>query len=283
MSRLTAFILRDGNVIEHVALDAGMLLDGPSEFIWIEVLDPVDGDFSALQERFQLHSLAVEDSMSPAQVPKVDAYDDQIFVVLKIPRLEADKIVYTEISVFLSSHHIITVHHGKSTEYILARNKFQRGLINKLRPDFIMHAVVAFVTDSYLPVVEMIEEEVLSLENKMLQAFLDRGAITRLFRLRRGVIHLQHVIVKMLDVCGKLANLNVPCIGTEVKPYLRDAHDNLTRINTMISTMIDIIRAVFEAGNLLEQQRQGIIIRQLSAWAAILGVPTAISGIYVYA
>jgi magnesium transporter len=61
---------------------------------------------------------------------------------------------------------------------------------------------------------------------------------------------------------------------------LSTAHDNLTRINTVIDTLIDIIRAVFEAGNLLEQQRQGIIIRQLSAWAAILGVPTAISGIY---
>jgi magnesium transporter len=221
MIKLTAFILRDGNVIEHVALDAGMLLDGQSEFIWIEVLDPVDGDFSALQEKFRLHTLAVEDSMSPAQVPKVDAYEDQIFVVLKIPRLEADKIAYSEISVFLSRHHIITVHHGMSAEYILARDKFQRRQTARLRPDFIMHAVIAFVVDSYLPVVEMIEEEVLSLENKMLQACLDRGAITRLFRLRREAIHLQHVIIKMLDVCGKLANLDVPCIGMEVKPYLR--------------------------------------------------------------
>jgi magnesium transporter len=101
-----------------------------------------------------------------------------------------------------------------------------------------------------------------------------------LFRLRHEAIHLQHALTKMSVVCGKLINLNVPCIGDEVKPYFRDVHDHLIRLDTMISGLVDVIRAVFEASNLLEQQRQGVIIRQLAAWAAILGVPTAIAGIY---
>ena len=74
--------------------------------------------------------------------------------------------------------------------------------------------------------------------------------------------------------------LSVPCIGTEVKPYFRDVHDHLIRLDAMISGLVEVIGAVFEASNLLEQQRQGIIIRRLAAWAAILGVPTAIAGIY---
>jgi magnesium transporter len=84
----------------------------------------------------------------------------------------------------------------------------------------------------------------------------------------------------MSDVCGKLTNLDVPCIGAEVKPYFRDVHDQLVRVDAMISGLVDVIRAVFEASNLLEQQRQGSTIRQLAGWAAILGVPTAIAGIY---
>jgi magnesium transporter len=81
-------------------------------------------------------------------------------------------------------------------------------------------------------------------------------------------------------VCGKLMHLDVPCIGSEAKPYFRDVHDHLTRLDSMVAGLVDVIRTVFETSNLLEQQRQGIITRQLAAWAAILGVPTAIAGVY---
>jgi magnesium transporter len=281
MSEVTAAIFRDGTVIKHVALDASMPLDGQSEFIWIEVLDPVDSDFAVLQERFGLHTLAVEDSMRPAQLPKVDVYEDQIFVVLKSARLEGDEIKYTEIGAFVSKHHIITVRHGDNVEYVIAREKFQSGpQLTRLGPDFVLHAIMGFAVDGYFPVVQMIEDEVLSKEQRLLDASLDREEITHLFRLRREVIHLQHLLTKMLDVCGKLTNLNVPCIGTNVKPYFRDVHDHLIRLDAMIRSLVEVIRAVFEASNLLEQQRQGMIIRRLAAWAAILGVPTAIAGVY---
>ena len=150
----------------------------------------------------------------------------------------------------------------------------------RLRPDFILHAIVDFVVNSYFPVVQMIEDDVLSMEHRLLDAFLSRDEVTRLFRLRREAIRFQHVVTRMSDVCGKLINLNVPCIGAEVKPYFRDAHDQLERVNAMITGLVDVIRAVFEASNLLEQQRQGITTRQLAAWAAMLGVPTAIAQVY---
>jgi magnesium transporter len=137
-----------------------------------------------------------------------------------------------------------------------------------------------FSVNSYFPVVQMIEDEVLSMEQRLLDAFLGREEVTRLFRLRREAIQLQHVLTRMSDVCGKLANLEVPCIGTDVKPYFRDVHDQLVRLDGMIGRLIDVIRAVFEASNLLEQQRQGASTRKLAGWAAILGAPTAIAGIY---
>jgi magnesium transporter len=281
MSEVTAAIFRDGKVIKHVALDASMPQEEQSDFIWIEVLDPMDSDFAVLQERFHLHTLAVKDSMCQYQMPKVDVYDGQIFVVLKIASLDGDMIKYAEIGAFVSRQHIITVRHGNNAEYVFAREKIQIGLNSaRLGPDFILHAVIDFIVDSYFPVVQMIEDEVLSMEQQALDAFLDRQAIARLFRLRREAIHLQHILTKMSAVCGKLINLNVPCIGAEAKPYFRDVHDHLVRLDTMISGLVDVIRGVFEASNLLEQQRQGIIIRQLAAWAAILGVPTAIAGIY---
>jgi magnesium transporter len=278
MGEVTAAIFRDGEVIDRPALDASMPQYGESAFIWIEALDPVDSDFAVLQERFGLHSLAVKDSMSPAQVPKVDVYEDQIFVVLKIARLEGDEIKYAGIDAFVSRQHIITVRHGANTACAHPHEKVRSG--SRLRPDFVLHAIVDVVVNSYFPVVQMVEDEVLSMEQHLVDSFLNRDEVTRLFRLRREAIHLQHVLTRMSDVCGKLANLEVPCIGPEAKPYFRDVHDRLVRLGTMTGGLVEVIRAVFEASNLLEQQRQGITTRQLAAWAAILGVPAAIASVY---
>jgi magnesium transporter len=281
MSEVTSAIFRDGKVIEHVALDASIPQHGKSEFIWIEVLDPVDGDFTVLQERFRLHGLAVEDAMGRAQVPKVDLYDDQIFVVLKTARLENDEIKYGEIDAFVGGQHIITVRHDAAAEHAHAHGKFQSGSTPaQLRSDFILHGILDFVVNDYFPVVQMVVDEVLSMEQHLQDALLDRHEITRLFRLRREAIHFQHVLTRMLDLSGKLTHLDVPCIGAEVRPYFRDVHDQLVRLDAMVGGLVDVIRTVFEASNLLEQQRQGTITRQLAAWAAILGVPTAIAGIY---
>src|SRR5512145_2233414 len=193
---------------------------GESPFTWIEAHDPADSDFASLQKRFGLHGLAVKDSMSPALVPKVDVYEDQIFVALKLARLEGDEIKYSGIDAFVSRQHIITVRHGTSTPEKLGSGA-------RARPDFILHAIMDSVVNSYFPVVEMVETEVFSMEQHLLDSFLDRDQITRLFRLRREAIHLQHVLAGMSDVCGKLANLELPCIGADAKPYFRDVRDRL--------------------------------------------------------
>jgi magnesium transporter len=281
MSEVTAAIFRDGKAIEHVSLDASVPKEGASEFIWIEVLDPVDSDFTLLQERFRLHRLAVEDSMSPSQVPKVDLYDDQIFVVLKTAHLVNDEIRYGEIDAFVGRHHVITVRHDAGAGQAHAHGKFQSGAKStQSRPDFVLHGILDFVVGSYFPVVQMVVDEVLSMEQHLQDAFLDRQEVTRLFRLRREAIHFQHVLTRMSDVCGKIINLDVPCIGAEARPYFRDVQDQLARLGAMVSGMVDVIQSAFEASNLLEQQRQSTITRQLAAWAAILGVPTVIAAVY---
>jgi magnesium transporter len=281
VSALTAVIVRSGQVVEHLAIDAGIPQSAGSDFIWIEVLDPNDEEFAILQQRFGLHGLAVADSMRSAQFPKVDLYDDQIFVALKSARLEGDSINYGEIGAFVSGRHIITVYHAADQRHGHTHEDLHD--LSKLvhaTPDFILHSILNFVVRAYFPVVQMIEEEVLSMEQHLQDALLDRTEITRLFRLRREAIHLQHVLTGMSDVCGKLTNLDVPCISAAAKPYFRDVHDQLLRLDGMVRGLVQVIHSVFEASSLLEIQRQGIITRQLAAWAAILGVPAALAAVY---
>ena len=280
MSGVSAAIIRRGKV-EHVALDAPFPASDDSEFLWLEVFNPQHDDLLMLQDRFSLHSLAIRDSMSPARIPKVDVYEDQLFVVLKIARLKDDEIRYAQIDAFVSSRHIISVRHDEENKQVHSHGEFASGpRSTRPGPDVVLHAIMDFVVNDYFPVVQMIEDEVLAMEQRLLDAFLDRGEVTRLFRMRREAIHLQHVMTRMADVCGKLTNLKVPCISPEARPYFRDVHEQLMRLDAMISGLIDVIRAVFEASTLLEQQRQGASTRKLAGWAAILGAPTAIAALY---
>ena len=247
--------------------------------VWIEVLDPPDADLSDLQKRFGLHRLAVEDSMRTAQFPKVDLYDDQILVVLKSAQLEGESIRYLGIDAFVSDAHIVTVRRG--AEAVGTVQKLAIGpRFTQSRPDFILHGIVEFIVGRYFPVVEMIEDEVLQMEQHLHEALLDRREITRLFQLRREAIHLRHVIGGMSAVCAKLSNLDVPCIGAEARPYFRDVHDQLVRLDAMVAGLVDVIRTVVETSSLLELQRQGKTTRQLASWAAILGVPTAMAAVH---
>ncbi len=280
MSDIRAAIIRNDGVVEHVPLEADVPQRGDTSFIWIEVFNPRDSDFIVLQERFGLHKLAVKDSMNPAQAPKLDVFDGQIFIVLKNARLKGDQVEYAKIDAFVSETHIITVRQ-ENDAYVDMHERFgNTSRFARPGPDFILHAIMDSVVGNYFSVVQMIEDEVLSMEQRLLDSFLDRGQVTRLFHLRREAIHLQHVLTRTSDVCGKLINLDLPCIGAELRPHFRNVHDQLVRLDGMTRGLIDVIRAVFEASGLLEQQRLGASTRKLAGWAAIMGAPTVVAAIY---
>ena len=281
MEESTSFLYRSGNPVAQITLDEVALPKGDEEFVFVYLRDPSAGDFTALQATFKLHDLALEDALGSFQVPKLDLYDHQIFVLLKTAELNGDCIAYGEISVFLSKRFIIIVSHGDSLDFTQFSGRLTAMPASQcISPDFILHTLTDYVVDSYLPVMQMIEDDILGFEQTVLEAFLGREQITRIFRLRREVIHFQRVTGKMADLCSKIVHLNVPCVGEEVRPYFNDVLDHLQRLHIFTSNVVDIITSVFETSSLLEQQRQGVITRQLAAWAGILAVPTAIAGIY---
>lgn len=281
MSVVACYLYRDGKRLKDVPFDAVSIPETDCDFIWIGLHKPTPEELSLLKGRFGLHELSIADALSSLQMPKLSAYDDQLFVVAKTAQLAGDRISYGETAIFVGKRYIITVRHGSDRGHGELRGRLETSP-QTLRhgTDYILHAILDFIIDGYLPIVRTIEDTVLDMERKMLDAFLDRDQITRIFRLRREIILFQRVLDAMLDLCGKLVHLDLPCLDKEAKPYFRDALQHMHRVETMVGSLRDVITSVFEASNLLEQQRQGTITRQLAAWAAILAVPTAIAGIY---
>ncbi len=281
MSVVASYVYRGGVRQEAVALDGAPPAFGDDEFVWVGLFEPTMEEIEGLARTFGLHPLAVEDALNAHQVPKVEVYGDQIFVIAKTAHLEDDKILYGETSIFVGHHHIITVRHGSARAHTELRAQIEASpQLMRQGTDYVLHAIIDFIVDGYLPVVQTIEDKVLKMEKQMLVSFLEREQIRRLFRLRRQLILFGRILGPMSEVVGRLVNLDLPCLDQNAKPFFRDVLDHVRRVESTVGGLREVITSVFEASNLLEQQRQGVITRQLAAWAAILAVPTAIAGIY---
>ncbi|AZS20168.1 MULTISPECIES: magnesium/cobalt transporter CorA [unclassified Caulobacter] len=251
------------------------------EFIWIGLVDPDEAELRTLQAVFGLHPLAVEDALNARQTPKVDVYGDQLFVVAKTAHLEGDHIGYGETDFFVGRQHLITVRHGSARAHTELRAQLEAapGLLAH-GVDYVLHAVLDFIVDGYMPIVDQIEEDLQAFERRALDAFLTRAEIARIFNLRRTLMKFKKLLGPMAQVTSALEHHDLPCIDTEVRAYFRDVRDHIQRTEILVDGLREVLTSVFEIASLLEQQRQGVITRQLAAWAAILAVPTAIAGVY---
>jgi magnesium transporter len=283
MTIVAAYLYRNGQRVREISIDEKIdcAQQDQSEFVWIGLADPSQEELRTLQRTYDLHPLAVEDALKPGQLPKIDIYGDQLFVVAMTAHLENDVIAYGETAMFIGHSHIISVRSGSGRSHSDLRQmleaapaQLQQGV------DYVLHAILDYIVDGYLPMVETIEDEVLAMEQRTIDSFLGREEITRIFSLRRELIRFQHVLVPMGEVAGKFVRTDLPCIDNEARPYFSDVLDHVRRVQTMVDDLREVLVSVFEFSNLLEQQRTGAITRQLAAWAAILAVPTAIAGIY---
>jgi magnesium transporter len=282
MTVIAAYLYRNGARVREVSIEEKIdCAQDKSEFVWIGVADPTPQEMQRLQASYNLHPLAVEDALKADQLPKVDIYGDQLFVVARTAHVEEDRIGYGETAIFVGHSHIISVRHGSARAHSILRHDLEAvptQLVHGV--DYILHAILDFIVDGYLPIIEGIEEEVLAMEQHTIDNFLGRDEIIRIFNLRRQLIRFQRILAPMYEVATKFVKIDLPCIDGEARPYFSDVRDHVRRVQTMVDDLREILTSVFEFSNLLEQQRTGAITRQLAAWAAILAVPTAIAGIY---
>ncbi|HLY55365.1 MAG TPA: magnesium and cobalt transport protein CorA [Stellaceae bacterium] len=282
MTVVAAYLYRDGRRLRAVPIDEK--IDCPadkSEFIWIGIADPTEEEMRVLQETYDLHPLAVEDALRADQLPKVDVYGTQLFITTRTARVENGEIAYGETAMFVGRNHVISVRHGSARDHLTLRSTLEAvpaKLANGV--DYVLHAILDFIVDGYLPIVEAIEAEVEAMEEHTVDNFLGRDEVTRIFSLRRDLIRFKRMLVPMGEVAHKLVHVDLPCIDREARPYFVDVLDHVRRMQSMVDDLREVLVSVFEFSNLLEQQRTGVITRQLAAWAAILAVPTAIAGIY---
>ena len=264
------------------------VLKRPETFVWIGLYEPNEPLLRKIQEEFGLHDLAIEDALGAHQRPKVERYDNSLFVVLRTAQIEDPKpgkpcdVRYGEVHMFLGRNFIVTVRHGYATTFTPVRSRAESTPeLLKQGPAFVLYAVMDFIVDQYFPIVDALGEELELLEQRVFTGSFNRRTTTKIYKLKRDLITLRRVVSPVIELSARLIRLeDDELVPAQTRPYFRDVYDHAMRINDMIDSVRDLLSTTLEAHLSLVSVSQNEDTRRLAAWAAIFAVPTAIAGIY---
>ena len=209
MSVVAAFLYRHGRQVRPVKIDERINCpEDKSQFVWIGLVDPSLDELRTLQESYGLHPLSVEDAAKGEQLPKLDVFGDQLFVVARTAWLDDGDIRYGETAIFVGHSHIISVRRTSSRGHAALRHHLEASpaLLGQ-GVDYVLHAILDFIVDGYLPLGEALEDEVLAMEQRAVDSFLARSEVNRIFEIRRQLIRFQRVLAPMSEVVAKLIRL----------------------------------------------------------------------------
>jgi magnesium transporter len=225
--------------------------------------------------------LAIEDALKAHQRPKLEQYGGALFIVARTAQMLDGRIAFGETHLFLGHGYVVSVRHGASTSYALVRERCEaspKALSDG--EDFILYAILDFIVDNYMPVIETIQAEVEEIEDCILAETYTQSRVGRLYQLRRDLLRLRNAAIPLVEVCRRLEQPGLPGIDASLYPLFRDVSDHIRRVQEEIESLREVLAFAFETSLMTGQAQQNEITRKLAAWAAILAVPTAVAGIY---
>ena len=249
--------------------------------VWIGLFEPSAELLERVRAQFDLHPLAIEDAGKAHQHPKVEQYGEALFVVARTAQMVDGAIAFGETHICVGRGYVVSVRHGASASYAAVRARCEAcPTVLTNGEDYILYAILDFIVDNYLPVIEVIQTEVEQLEDRVLRRVLHHDEVERLYKLRRELLKLRRAAGPLLDVCNRLEHSAVLPIDAEMRPLFRDVLDHIKRALEDIDSLREVLAFAFEASLMSGQSQQNEITRKLAAWAVILAVPTALAGIY---
>lgn len=270
---------RAGELTLH---DASQACHRDGAFVWLGLFDPTPDELDSVRREFNLHELAVEDALNAHQRPKLELYGDTLFVVLKPARyVDPEEVIETgEIHLFVSDAFVVAVRHGEASSLRDARKRLEQ------RPDLLMagtggvlYAIVDKVVDDYEPVVEGLAIDIQEIEQQVFSDGRDNPA-ERIYRMESEVLEFSRAVTPLTPAVDRLARGHFDLIDDDLHEYFRDVHDHLLRVGQRIDGFRDLLSSALQANLTQVSVRQNEDMRKITAWVAILAVPTAVAGIY---
>ena len=271
-----------GNGLEILSRDAvADILPRTDANLWLHFDAPTEDEIRFLQETFKIHHLTIEDVVNQNQRPKIEPFDDYVYIAIH-PLMHSKKwqIEPSELDLLLGRHWIVSVHYGPLPGLIEDSHIHER-LANALDrgADFLLYTLVDLIVDSYFPILDEIEDEIDSLEDRLL-ARAQPADMNRLLAFKRSLVHVRRAVGPQREVLNQLTRHEFPFIRPENLVYFRDVYDHLLRITEELDSLRDILSSALEVHLASTSNQLNMTMKRLTAWGTIFVVITAIAGIY---
>ncbi|KUL22133.1 magnesium and cobalt transport protein CorA [Streptomyces regalis] len=258
-------------------------------FVWLGLHEPTDQEFAGIAELFALHPLAVEDAVEAHQRPKLERYDETLFAVFKtVCYVEHEELTATsevvntgEIMVFVGRDFVITVRHGRHGSLGPLREELESSPEQLAQgPAAVLHAIADHVVDDYLNVTDSVQEDIDQVETDV---FAENGARAdpgRIYQLKRELLELKRAVVPLSRPLEELATRPIRVVEPEIQAYFRDVSDHLLRAKEQIAAFDELLNSILQAHLAQVTVAQNEDMRKITAWAAIVAIPTMVCGLY---
>jgi magnesium transporter len=257
-------------------------------FVWLGLFEPNEDELGSIAERYGLHPLAVEDAVYAHQRPKLEHYDDALFMVLKTGRyVEHEQLTATsevvdtgEVMVFIGASYVITVRHGEHGGLTDLRGRLEEQPdLLALGPAAVLYAVADLVVDNFVEVATAVEEDVDELEASVFSPERTDD-IGRLYQLKRELMQLRRAVSPLEGPLQQLADRQIDVVPDDMRSYFGDVLDHAIRVRDQVSSLDELLSSILQASLARTSLADNEDTRKISAWAGIVAVPTAIAGIY---
>jgi magnesium transporter len=258
-------------------------------FVWLGLHEPTAEEFAGIADLFDLHPLAVEDAVEAHQRPKVERYGETLFAVFKtVCYVEHEQLTATsevvntgEIMVFVGQDFVITVRHGRHGSLGPLREELESDPYQLAKgPSAVLHAIADHVVDEYLNVIDAVQADIDQVEMDVFAQHGARADPGRIYQLKRELLELKRAVVPLSRPLLELADRPVRVVDPEIQAYFRDVSDHLMRATEQIAAFDELLNSILQAHLAQVTVAQNEDMRKITAWAAIIAVPTMVCGVY---
>ncbi len=279
-------VYQNGKKLADIQVEAiSEYVTRPDCFVWVALAEPDPAELDKMAEEFGLHPLAIEDARKGHQRPKIDEYDDSLFVVLQTVETPEDGLAgplrIGEVAIFVGPNYILSVRHHTQKGFadVRARSEREPELLRN-GAGYVLYALMDTVVDRYFPIVDALESELEKIEEQIFVRNAARSNIEALYALKQQLMELKHAVDPLMDATGKLYGGRVPHVCSGMQEYFRDVYDHLHRIHASIEAIREMQATAIQVNLGMINLNETEVTKKLAGWAAIIAVPTLIAGIY---
>ncbi len=256
----------------------------PGVTVWLDLCAPDADDLAMISEELQLHHLAVEDAVQQRQRPKLDRYDSHLFVTAYDVALHTmtGELESFEVAIFVTHNALVTVRKSEQFDIdgVVARWDASPDLA-KHGVSFLLHGLLDYVVDGHFTAVQTLDDEIEALEDLLFDDKRpDVSVQRRSFELRKSLVRLRRVVLPMREVVNSLMRRDLHTFDEAMMPYYQDVYDHVLRATEWTDSLRDLVTTILETNLTIQGNRLNVITKQVTSWAAIIAVPTAITGFY---